>query len=115
MLPPFASIQAMGPGGPSQSSNVPSGRYQVVDQRSLNKQPVVGVKRAAPSASNVTSAESSDIDDDETGELPAEGLVAPWEVLRDLADVAIQRAAKVGFPIFSLLLCLGECSIVHVT
>jgi hypothetical protein len=51
-------------------------------------------KRQAPSSSNVTSANSSDIDDDESGELPASGLVAPWEVLRGLADVASQRAAK---------------------
>lgn len=75
---------------------MPSARYQGVDQRSLNKQSVSGIKRPAPS-SNVTSADSSDIDDDENGELPASGLVAPWEVLRGLADVAIERAAKVGF------------------
>jgi hypothetical protein len=97
MLPPFASIQTMGSAGSSQSGNVPSGRYQVADQRSLNKPPVAGVKRPAPSASNATSADSSDIEDDENGELPASGLVAPWEVLRGLADVAIERAAKVGF------------------
>lgn len=53
-----------------------------------------GSKRAMP-MSNVTSADSSEVEDDD-GELPASGLVAPWEVLRGLADVAIQRAAKVG-------------------
>ncbi|KAJ3575974.1 hypothetical protein NP233_g731 [Leucocoprinus birnbaumii] len=90
MLPPFASIQAMGPGA-SQSNSASSTRYP--DQRTLNKQPVAGVKRPAP-PSNVTSADSSDVDDDENGELPASGLVAPWEVLRGLADVAIERAAK---------------------
>lgn len=55
----------------------------------------MGTKRHAPS-SNVTSANSSDLDDEENGELPASGLVAPWEVLRGLADVAIERAAKVS-------------------
>ncbi|KAI9512442.1 hypothetical protein F5148DRAFT_1355083 [Russula earlei] len=39
------------------------------------------------------SADSSDEDDDGSG-LPASGLMAPWEVLHGLADVAIQRAAK---------------------
>ncbi|KXN85678.1 Transcriptional activator of proteases prtT [Leucoagaricus sp. SymC.cos] len=92
MLPPISSIQGMGQGGSSLQSNMPS-RYQNVDQRSLAKQPVAGVKRPAPS-SNVPSADSSDVDDDENGELPASGLVAPWEVLRGLADVAIERAAK---------------------
>lgn len=48
----------------------------------------------APS-STVTSADSSDLDDEDNGELPAQGLVAPWEVLRGLADVAIEHAAKV--------------------
>ncbi|KAF8519106.1 hypothetical protein BU17DRAFT_66051 [Hysterangium stoloniferum] len=51
-------------------------------------------KRAAPSSSNVTSANSSDEEEEETSELPAEGLVAPWEVLRGLADAAAERAAK---------------------
>lgn len=49
-------------------------------------------KRNAPS-SNVTSANSSDNED--TAELPASGLVAPWEVLRSLADAAAERAAVV--------------------
>jgi hypothetical protein len=43
----------------------------------------------------VTSADSSDIDDEENGELPAQGLLAPLEVLRGLADVATERASKV--------------------
>jgi len=49
-------------------------------------------KRPFP-ISTATSADSEDEDDDGGG-LPASGLVAPWEVLRGLADVAIQRAAK---------------------
>ncbi|KAG6911566.1 hypothetical protein DXG01_011868 [Tephrocybe rancida] len=51
-----------------------------------------GSKRHATSAA--ASANSSDLEDEDNGELPASGLVAPWEVLRGLADVAIQRAAK---------------------
>lgn len=54
-----------------------------------------GSKRTAPPSSNVTSADTTDNEDDDTGELPASGLVAPWEVLRNLANVAIQREAKV--------------------
>jgi hypothetical protein len=53
-----------------------------------------GSKRTAPPSSNVTSADSTDNEDDDNGELPASGLVAPWEVLRNLANVAIQREAK---------------------
>lgn len=52
-----------------------------------------GSKRTL-STSVGTSAESSEVEEDD-GELPASGLVAPWEVLRGLADVAAQRAAKV--------------------
>ena len=44
--------------------------------------------------STATSADSSDGEEDAVGELPARGLLAPWEVLRGLADVAIQNAAK---------------------
>jgi len=43
--------------------------------------------------STVTSADSSDNEDEDNGELPASGLVAPWEVLRGLADVAVERAS----------------------
>lgn len=43
-------------------------------------------------SSNVTSADSSDDDD---GELPREGLVAPMAVLRDMADAAAAAAAGI--------------------
>ena len=88
VLPPFSSIQTMGPPVPQ--------RYQFDSnsQRGPGKYPPSGSKRHGPS-SNVTSADSSDIDDEENGELPAQGLLAPWEVLRGLADVATERAAKV--------------------
>ena len=102
ILPPFSSIQTMGPPVPQQS-HVTSPRYQSSDsisQRVSSKFSTSASKRHAPS-SNVTSADSSDLDDEDNGELPAQGLVAPWEVLRGLADVAIERAAKVR-----LLICL---------
>ncbi|KIY45786.1 hypothetical protein FISHEDRAFT_48819 [Fistulina hepatica ATCC 64428] len=41
-----------------------------------------------------TSGDSSDLESDDNGELPASGLVAPWQVLNGLADVAIAHAAK---------------------
>ncbi|KAF8745103.1 hypothetical protein AX14_010573 [Amanita brunnescens Koide BX004] len=91
VLPPFSSIQAM---GASQPSNVSSMRYQAAGaqgQRQTTK--LSGVKRPL-SSSLLTSGESSDFDEEDNGELPAQGLVAPWEVLRGLADVASRRAAK---------------------
>ncbi|KAF8560210.1 hypothetical protein OG21DRAFT_1530421 [Imleria badia] len=93
VLPPFSSIGVIPVQGPS------TVRYLDHSQRAhRSKQyqvPVpVGAKRTFPPSSDVTSADSSDIDDDDNGELPASGLVAPWEVLRGLADVAIERAAK---------------------
>ncbi|KAI0048332.1 hypothetical protein FA95DRAFT_1517530 [Auriscalpium vulgare] len=99
MLPPISSMEPMGPPRP-QHTNVSSVRHQYGDSphqsrnKHLNAQggSSVGTKRSAP-PSNVTSADSSDVDEDD-GELPASGLVAPWEVLRGLADVAILRAAK---------------------
>lgn len=94
-LPPFSSISTMGP--PAQQGNISSLRYQTADNsRSLPRNISSGSKRQAPSSSNVTSADSSDLDEEDNGELPASGLVAPWEVLRGLADVAIERAAKVS-------------------
>lgn len=100
-LPPFSSLESMGPPR-SQPSNVSSVRFHPdvnshssrQSLRQVNGQDaVLGSKRGPPPSSNVTSADSSDVEE-EDGELPASGLVAPWEVLRGLADVAIQRAAK---------------------
>lgn len=81
----------------SQQGNISSIRYQSSEPgyRSSSSKYPSGSKRQAPPSSNVTSADSSDFDDEDGGELPASGLVAPWEVLRGLADVAIERAAKV--------------------
>ncbi|KZT75044.1 hypothetical protein DAEQUDRAFT_720256 [Daedalea quercina L-15889] len=99
-LPPFSSIESMGPPR-SQPSNVSSMRYnpgegsqpsRTVHRTANGQEATTGTKRTAPT-SNVTSADSSDVEDDD-GELPASGLVAPWEVLRGLADVAAERAAK---------------------
>jgi len=106
ILPPFSSISTIGP--PAQQGNISSLRYQAAENTSrlLLRNPV-GSKRQAPSSSNVTSADSSDLDEEDNGELPASGLVAPWEVLRGLADVAIQRAAKVGSQVVWGFMCLN--------
>ncbi|KAI5835311.1 hypothetical protein K523DRAFT_411672 [Schizophyllum commune Tattone D] len=58
----------------------------VQDNRPLAPAVQAGTKRPV-------SADSSDQEDEAGDELPASGLVAPWEVLRGLADVAIERAA----------------------
>lgn len=99
-LPPLSRMEQAGPSRPPQD-NLSSVRHQHTDgghPRHYDKQPDVlsgsiAGKRPFP-VSTETSADSSDEEED-GGELPASGLVAPWEVLRGLADVAIQRAAKV--------------------
>jgi hypothetical protein len=99
ILPPFSTIVGMGAGN---APGHPSIRYSVDNSqrshgsRNYNAPTPSGSKRTLPPSSNVTSADSSDVDDEDNGELPASGLVAPWEVLRGLADVAIERAAKVS-------------------
>lgn len=100
-LPPLSRMEQAGPPRPP-PDNLSSVRHQHSDgghPRHYDKQPNVlsgsiAGKRPFP-ASTETSADSSDEEED-GGELPASGLVAPWEVLRGLADVAIQRAAKVS-------------------
>lgn len=93
-LPPFSSLESMGPPR-SQPSNVSSMRFHPADrQRANGPEAASGSKRPFPPSSTVTSADSTDAEEDD-GELPASGLVAPWEVLRGLADVAIERAAQV--------------------
>ena len=48
------------------------------------------------STKSTSSDPNSDIDDeDDNGELPAQGLVAPWEILRRLADITTECTAKV--------------------
>ncbi|OAX44416.1 hypothetical protein K503DRAFT_765034 [Rhizopogon vinicolor AM-OR11-026] len=94
VLPPFSTLQSIG--HTASRGSVP-GSHDSLQQRRMQRgheiQSPSGSKRTAPSSSNATSADSTDIEDD-NGELPASGLVAPWEVLRGLADVAIERAAK---------------------
>ena len=103
VLPPFSSIETMVSPG-SQTVNT-SARYLAdggQQQRQLSRHHntllIPSSKRIAPGSSDVPSPDSSDAEEDENGELPASGLVAPWEVLRGLADVAIQRAAKACCP-----------------
>ena len=90
VLPPFSSIEATG----SSRSNVSSVRYQEETRQVGFRIPesAIGSKRPMPQ-STVTSADSSDNEEEDNGELPASGLVAPWEVLRGLADVAVERAS----------------------
>lgn len=93
MLPPFYN-DTMGPPRGPPPQQIQQQPPQNVSSLRNNLDPqlrTAGMKRPISSA---ISANSSDVDD-EQGELPASGLTAPWEVLRGLADVAIQRAAKV--------------------
>ncbi|KAI6031642.1 hypothetical protein BKA83DRAFT_4203353 [Pisolithus microcarpus] len=97
VLPPFSSIGGMVTSGahghmPVRYPTDTSQRFHA--SRNLRAPTPSGSRRALPPSSNVTSADSSDVDDEDNGELPASGLVAPWEVLRGLADVAIERATK---------------------
>lgn len=94
-LPPISSMPTMG--GPSQP--ISSIRYG--DGRSQTRQIhgshlLSNLKRPGLPSSNLASADSTDAEDDENGDLPASGLVAPWEVLRGLANVAVEQAAKEG-------------------
>lgn len=112
VLPPFSSIGAIGAGTIQGSSAVPylDNSQRSHGTRNYHVSTPAGSKRTLQPSSDVTSADSSEVDDDENGELPASGLVAPWEVLRGLADVAIQRAAKVsaGVPLNMSLGQLGD-------
>ena len=75
MLPPFSSI---GGADSRQTGTTSATRY---NPRGDSKQ-----------TANVQSAESPDLDEVGGSGLPASGLVAPLQVLRDLADVALERA-----------------------
>ncbi|KAF7799345.1 hypothetical protein EIP86_010577 [Pleurotus ostreatoroseus] len=96
-LPPFSSIETMSRGQPS---NVSSMRYHPADQnqrqatRANGPEAASGSKRIAPTSTSLDDSADSTDNEDNDGELPAKGLVAPWEVLRGLADVAIERAAQ---------------------
>ena len=87
-MPPQGNVLPSMPqaGPPSDApGNVSSVRFQPAE---TDRSTVLGKR---PSSSN----DASEIEDG-NGELPTSGLVAPWEVLRGLADVAIERAAQVG-------------------
>lgn len=99
VLPPFSSIGAIGVQGPSTVRYLDPSQHSHRSKQYQVSAPA-GAKRGFPPSSDVTSVDSSDVDDDDSGELPASGLVAPWEVLRGLADVAIERAAKVSTSTF---------------
>ena len=105
-LPPISTFPELASRhGPT---NISSVRYQPTDALTATRAPALKAssslqaspghrspKRKAAGSSNVTSSNTSDIEEDDNGELPSKGLVAPWEVLRGLADVAAERAAQV--------------------
>ncbi|KZT30720.1 hypothetical protein NEOLEDRAFT_1126328 [Neolentinus lepideus HHB14362 ss-1] len=95
-LPPISSMPTIG--GPSQPlSSVRYGDNGRGQPRHIHgSQPLQSLKRSGFPHSTMTSADSTDAEDEENGDLPAFGLVAPWEVLRGLANVAIEQAAKEG-------------------
>ncbi|KAL4069755.1 hypothetical protein V8B97DRAFT_1969116 [Scleroderma yunnanense] len=96
-LPPFSSIGAVATGnahGPVTARYPTDVSQRFHSNRNYRAPTPSGSRRVLPSSSNVTSVDSSDVEEDDNGELPASGLVAPWEVLRGLADVAIERALK---------------------
>jgi hypothetical protein len=103
VLPPFSSLQQ----GNTHQSNMSSVRYNSHGDSALSSS-ASGSKRTAPPSSNVTSVNSSDNEEDDNGGLPASGLVAPWEVLRNLANVAIQREAKVYCSFLSNVVILSD-------
>lgn len=105
-LPPISSFPEIGRQAPSNVSSVRyhSGDGSLTSPRQHANRPPSSLhtspghrspKRKAAGSSNVTSSNTSDLEDDDNGELPSKGLVAPWEVLRGLADVAAERAAQV--------------------
>jgi hypothetical protein len=91
MLPPISSMESTGPR--PQHDNVSSVRHQYAGNGHARHFTI----------STATSAESSDVEED-AADLPSQGLTAPWEVLRSLADVAIQKAAKASrrHPVYDL-------------
>ena len=102
MLPPISTFQDIG--RQSSAANVSSVRYHSGDTSprqhaakaaSMHSSGRRSPKRKAAGSSNVTSTNTSDYEDEDNGELPSKGLVAPWEVLRGLAEVAAERAAHV--------------------
>ncbi|KIY62636.1 hypothetical protein CYLTODRAFT_383348 [Cylindrobasidium torrendii FP15055 ss-10] len=82
-MPPFSGLATMGP--PPPAGEAPGNPNSFRPQPSEGEPYSLLAKRPAP---------NDDDEPDDNGGLPAPGLVAPWEVLRGLADVAIERAAK---------------------
>jgi hypothetical protein len=80
---------------------------QVVQQPAHPHAPATSssLKRSGINVTTSTSnsAGSSDNEAEDEGELPTEGMVRPWEVLRGLADVAVQQDRIVRYD--QTLLC----------
>lgn len=92
-LPPISSLQGMGGVRFQEHGHA---QQQQQQQPHAHAPGVSSSLKRPMSISAVTSADSSDVGEDDETELPREGMVAPWEVLRGLADVAIERAKKVS-------------------
>lgn len=88
-LPPFSTISTMGQPLRQASDQCCYQDLESAQCRSTSKNQ--SGKRRSFLSLNGGSDNSSDSD---AGDLPDSGLVAPWEVLRGLADVAIERAAQ---------------------
>lgn len=102
-LPPISSFPDINSRQVAQS-NVSSIRYQSGDvvpgsprQHASKAAGYRSPKRKAiTSSSNATSSNNTEDEDEDNGELPSRGLLAPWEVLRGLAEVAAERSARVS-------------------
>ena len=111
-LPPISSFPDINSRQLAQS-NVSSVRYQSGDavpgsprQHTSKAAGYRSPKRKAITASsNNTSSNNTEDEEDDNGELPSRGLLAPWEVLRGLAEVAAERSARVSSKSF----ILNEC------
>lgn len=102
-LPPISSFPDMNAGRHA-SSNLSSVRYNGPSTSQPTNSGHRSPKRKVAGSSNVTSSNTSDYEDEDDTDLPSKGLVAPWEVLRGLADVAAERAAQVTLTSFMFLL-----------
>jgi hypothetical protein len=95
-LPPLASLPGMGGLSQRYYSQLTTRIHDPQFDFSGSRIPFhhstsyAGTKRSA-GVSKVTSPNSSDLEDEDGGDLPARGLVAPLRVLQGLADVAVER------------------------
>ena len=117
-LPRILTLQESNASRPGPSS-VASMRYHIDEESPTLPQPD---KRLADFASghvsqgkipssNITSSSTSDAEDDNSniGELPKKGMLAPWKVLRGLAEVASEMAAQACIIIYVIKNIRSPC------